>query len=180
MDPKRPFACVARHPISMALRGTPWIFFCSGRTKSAWTLEPVHGMDVAGKFFEQQRWILERTKGDNVAGALWRLDLLPRKILGKFAERPFADAGPASDPPSCPTYRPDLSRRKTPAVRRIPTGRVDLDRHVEPRLLVRVGDSEAVPEYAKLLFRPRIPHLVPEAAPDLVPEAAQISKDRCQ
>jgi hypothetical protein len=62
-------------------------------------------MDVAGKSFEQQRWILERTKVDNIAGALWRLDLLPRKIPGKFAERRSADAGPATPDPS---YMPDV------------------------------------------------------------------------
>jgi hypothetical protein len=77
-------------------------------------------MDVGGKFVAQQRWILERTEDDNVAEtSFWRRDLLPREILGKFAERPWADAGPAtSDLPVCPTYRrPDSSRRKTPAVR---------------------------------------------------------------
>ena len=58
-------------------------------------------MDVAGKSVEQQRWILERTEVDNVAeAAFWRRDLLPREILGKFAERPWADAGPATSDPS--------------------------------------------------------------------------------
>ena len=58
-------------------------------------------MDVAGKSVEQQRWILERTEDDNVAEAFWRRDLLPREILGKFAERLSADAGPATSDPSC-------------------------------------------------------------------------------
>jgi hypothetical protein len=57
-------------------------------------------MDVGGKSAEQHRWILERAEDDNMAGALWRLNLLPREILGKFAERLSTDAGPATSDPS--------------------------------------------------------------------------------
>jgi hypothetical protein len=45
-------------------------------------------------------------------------------------------------------------------------GRVDLDRDAERRVLVRVGNSEAVPEYVKQLFGLRILRPPPEGAPD--------------
>jgi hypothetical protein len=108
-------------------------------------------MDVGGKFVAQQRWILERTEDDNVAeAAFWRRDLLPREILGKFAECPLADAGPAtSDPSAMPDVQaPQLIAKEDAGRARVLAlmGRVDLDRDAERRVLVRVGNSEAVPK----------------------------------
>jgi hypothetical protein len=45
-------------------------------------------------------------------------------------------------------------------------GRLNLDRDAERRVLVRVGNSEAVPEYVKQLFGLRILRLPPEGGPD--------------
>jgi hypothetical protein len=131
-------------------------------------------MDVAGKSVEQQRWILERAKDDNVAEAFWRRDPLPLEILGiflgKFAERLSADAGPAtSDPSVMPDVQaPQLIAKEDAGRARVLAlmGRVDLDRDAERRVLVRVGYPEAAPESVKRLSRLVIPRLPYEEAPD--------------
>lgn len=105
-------------------------------------------MDIAGKSVEQPS-ILERTKDDKLA----RRDLLPREILGKFAERLLTDPR---------TTTTDFSRMADVEAARLVAekdagdaailalmGRVHLDRDAKRLVLAWVVNSKGYPKMAK-------------------------------